>query len=181
MMKKRQTGLTAIEMLIVLAIAGILLAVGLPGFQATVARMTTNSQAKILLSSLNLARSEAIKRHSVVAVCGSNNGVDCAAGAWNAGWLVFADNNADADGAAGSVDPGDVVLRVYTELGSGSSLSYPSAVLRYDSQGFGLNIPTTPLQRFLICPASGIGEYAQAIDISITGRGARNNTGLVCP
>lgn len=181
MMKNSEIGLTAIELLIVLAIAGILLAVSLPGFQATVERITTSSQAKTLLSALNYARSEAIRRRTVVTICGSSNGADCNAGAWSTGWIVFVDNNGDANGAAGSVDPVDVVLRVYTEMAGNSSLSYPSAMLQYDSQGFGLNIPTTPLQRFLICPGSGIGEHAQAIDMSITGRGARNNTGLVCP
>lgn len=173
-------GFTVIELMIVVTVMSILLAISLPGFQSTIERMTTNSQAKTLLSALNYARSEAIKRRAVVTVCASASGADCSAGAWGSGWLVYVDNNDDATGGAGSVDAGDEVLRVYTELGSGSTMTYPSAMLQYDSQGFGLNVPTTPLQRFLICPESDEAENAQAIDISMTGRASRTSQGLSC-
>ena len=91
------------------------------------------------------------------------------------------DNTGDATGAAGSVDSADEVLRVSEELSGSITITYPSAMLQYDSQGFGNNIPTTPLQRFLICPTSGNDEAGQALDISITGRVSRVNSGLTCP
>ena len=110
-------GFTVIELMIVVGVIGILLAVGLPGLQDTVSRMSTNSQAKALVASLNFARSEAIKRGGVVSVCASSSGTDCAADAWSDGWIVFVDANEDATGGAGSVDAGDEVLRVYQGLG----------------------------------------------------------------
>src|SRR5690606_9222640 len=89
---KKIKGFTVIELMIMVGIIGILLAVGLPGLQDTISRISTNSQAKTLVSSLNYARSEAIKRGSLVSVCASDTGTDCVADTWSDGWLVFVDN-----------------------------------------------------------------------------------------
>ncbi len=43
-----------------------------------------------LVSSLYLARSEAVKRNLEVALCGSGDGEKCT-GEWNKGWIVIAD------------------------------------------------------------------------------------------
>lgn len=177
MIIKKIKGFTVIELMITVAVIGILLAVGLPGFQDTISRIGTNSQAKTLVASLNFARSEAIKRGIPVSVCGSSTGTDCAVDSWNDGWIVFVDSNNDADGAGGSVDAGDTVLRLYQDLG-GNALTFTAALQQYDSQGFGLN---TAAQTFLLCPADGDANNAQSVEISITGRGRRIHTGLVCP
>lgn len=158
-------------------IIGVLLAVGLPGLQDTISRISTNSQAKTLVSSLNFARSEAIKRGGLVSVCASSSGSDCVAGAWSQGWMVFVDNNGDATGGAGSVDAGDEVLRVYQGLG-GNTLSFDAALQQYDAQGFGSN---TAIRTFLLCPQDGNSVNAQSVEISMTGRGRRIHEGLMCP
>ena len=49
---KKIKGFTVIELMIVVGVIGILLAVGLPGLQDTVNRISTNTQAKTLVSSL---------------------------------------------------------------------------------------------------------------------------------
>lgn len=170
-------GFTVIELMIMVGIIGVLLAVGLPGLQNTVSRISTNSQAKTLVSSLNFARSEAIKRGRLVSVCGSNSGTDCVANSWSDGWLVFVDNNGDANGAAGSVDAGDEILRVYQGLG-GNTLTFSAALQQYDAQGFGTN---TALRTFLLCPEDGNSANAQSVEISMTGRGRRIHEGLTCP
>lgn len=174
---KKIKGFTVIELMITVGVIGILLAIGLPGFQDTISRIGTNSQAKTLVASLNFARSEAIKRGIPVSVCGSSSGTDCVAASWNNGWIVFADNNNDANGATGSVDTGDTVLRVYQGLG-GNVLTFTGALQQYDSKGFGLNAAA---QTFLLCPADGNSDNAQSVEISVTGRERRIHTGLICP
>ena len=74
------SGFSLIELLIVIAILGILLALATPGFQDTIESANTNTQVKVMLTTLNLARSEAIKRKQDVWVCATSDGADCDAG-----------------------------------------------------------------------------------------------------
>jgi len=76
-------GYSLIELLVSLAILSILLAVALPNFQDTIESNVTNSQAKLFMTTLNLARSEAIKRGINVGICPSNDGLDCDAASWS--------------------------------------------------------------------------------------------------
>ncbi len=174
---KKIKGFTVIELMIVVGVIGILLAVGLPGLQNTISRIATNTQAKTLVSSLNFARSESIKRGALVSICGSSSGTDCATGSWSDGWVVFVDNNGDADGAVGSIDAGDEVLRVYQGLG-GNTLTFSADLQQYDPQGFGTN---PAVRTFLLCPEDANSANAQSVEISMTGRGRRIHEGLVCP
>jgi type IV fimbrial biogenesis protein FimT len=67
------------------------------------------------LASLRLARSEAARRGSRVALCKSADGVACAAtGGWDQGWLMFHD--ADGDGRP---DAGEQVIQRTDALASG--------------------------------------------------------------
>lgn len=169
-------GFTVVELMVTVSIVGILLAVGLPSLQDTMDRVETNSQIKSLVASLNFSRSEAIKRGVEVSVCPSSSGTDCAVDTWSDGWLVFVDVNDDANGAAGSVDVGDTVLRVYQGLGR-NVLTYSAAIQQYNSQGFGTNSAS---QTFLLCPENGDANNAQSVEVSVTGRGRRIHTGLNC-
>ena len=83
-------------------ILGTLIAVSLPNFQDTMANNVINSQAKLFITTLNLARSEVIKRGTNVGICPSNDGLDCDAASGSARWIVFVDVNGDADGVGGS-------------------------------------------------------------------------------
>ena len=171
-------GYTLIELLIVVSIVSVLVALSAPGFQDTIEASTTNSQIKVMLTTLNLARSEAIKRGQDVALCASNDGTDCDEDDWSEGWIVFVDNNGDADGTAGSVDGGDEIIRVFDTLGAGSTLTFTTDLYAYNSLGFSA---TGGNQTFLLCPDSGNSANARSIDIGPSGRGRRVEEGLVCP
>jgi len=127
---------------------------------------------------LNLARSEAIKRGTNVAICASNDGLDCDEDAWSEGWLVFVDTNGDADGTSGSVDVNDPIIRVFDTLGAGSALTFTTDLFEYDAQGF--NALQTA-QTFKLCPSTNNVNNARSIEIGISGRGRRVETGLACP
>src|SRR5687768_17503929 len=92
------TGLTLLEMLVALAILGIMAAVGVPSLMDTVNRMAVTSAARTISSSLSLARSEAVKRGADVSICPSADGTDCESDNWAGGWIVFVDANGDANG-----------------------------------------------------------------------------------
>ena len=174
----KNKGYSLIELLVSLAILGILLAVSLPNFQDTIESNVTNSQAKLFMTTLNLARSEAIKRGTNVGICPSNDGLDCDAASWSTGWVVFVDVNADADGASGSIDGGDVIIRVFDSLGADSVLTVTTNFLEYNSLGFGA---TAGVQTMLLCPSTANSVNARSVEIGVSGRGRRFEGGLVCP
>ncbi len=170
-------GFSLIELLVVMAILGILLAVSLPSFQQIIESNMTNSQAKLFLTTLSLARSEAIKRGGNVGICPSDDGADCDAGAWNEGWLVFHDANGDANGATGSVDVGDTIIRVFDSAGAATVTTFTTNWMEYDSLGYSATAGT---QTLLVCPSSGTAINARSIEIGPSGRGRRIEDGLVC-
>lgn len=171
-------GFSLIELMVALAILSILLALSLPNFQDIIESSITNSQAKSLMTTLNLARSEAIKRGTEVGLCASDDGADCNAGTWSDGWIVFVDSNGDADGDAGSIDAGDIVIRVFEALGSDSVLTSTVDLFQYNSLGFS---QTGGVQTLKLCPSSNNAANARSVEINISGRGRRIEGGLTCP
>lgn len=93
-------GFTLIELMITLAIVAIVLAVGVPSFQGMMRNNRIAAHTNDFLGSLNLARSEAIKRGQRVALAPN------AVGNWGQGWTIFVD--ADDDGV---LDAGEIILR----------------------------------------------------------------------
>ena len=90
-MKSLGHGFTLLELAIALAIAGIALAMAVPGLGRWVNEQQVDDRADALLHGLDRARGEAIRRGGRVDVCpGSGN---CAAGAlpWENGWSIVAD------------------------------------------------------------------------------------------
>ncbi len=87
-------GFTLTEMMIALAIAGILALLAVPSFLETVRNSRLTAQTDEFLAALNLARSEALKRGVRVSLCKSADGSACAtAGGWEQGWISFVDAN----------------------------------------------------------------------------------------
>jgi type IV fimbrial biogenesis protein FimT len=99
-----QRGVSAVEILTVLAIVAILLSVGVPSLQSYVAVNRVAGASSELYAALQMARSEAVRRGQQVTV--RSNG---AAGSrdWSGGWTMFVDANRN-----GQLDGGEEVVRV---------------------------------------------------------------------
>lgn len=122
-------GFTLIELLVTIAIAGILLTVAVPGFQDFFRNNRLATQSNEFISSLHLAKGEAIRRGVRVTVCRSSDQVTCGTGAsWNQGWIVFADYQDGWNGrvgATGTIEtaaagnlPADQIIRASSALTS---------------------------------------------------------------
>lgn len=148
------SGFTLVELIVTLVIAGILVSLAAPSFTSFIKNNRINSQANDLIADLSFARSEAIKRGASVTVCRSDDGQNCNAGAWTAGWIVL-----DATGQ---------VLRVHEQLSGDNTLVADGNItnsLNYLRTGVtDLNVPG----QFTLCDAnSGKGRIIQ---LSATGR-----------
>lgn len=174
----RYAGLTLLELLVTLGILGIVAAAGVPSLMDTFNRMSVNSAARTISSSLSLARSEAVKRGRNVSICPSTNGSDCSAGSWATGWIVFIDANGDANGATGSIDSGDEILRVFDALGSLLVTASPTTnLLTYDSKGYG---KMGAALSFRLCPLDGNANNARQVEVSVSGRARIITSGVSC-
>jgi type IV fimbrial biogenesis protein FimT len=93
---------TLVELLIALAITGILLTWAAAGLAQWLPRYWQQSQAQALAEALQLARAEAIRRGHRVAVCPSVDGSSCDDGQqWERGYITFADRDDDVQAGAG--------------------------------------------------------------------------------
>lgn len=119
MKRKLTAGFTLMEMMVVIAIIGIIAGIGIPSYNMFSKNSRLAGASEELLNSLSLAKSEAVKRGMRVTVCNTANPTadtpTCtAAGSedWRTGWIVFV----DAD-ASNSYTAGEEILRVTHALG----------------------------------------------------------------
>lgn len=106
--KLASRGFSAIELMVVIAIMGILTALAAPSFSAMMARYKTSVMADQLVSLLTVARTEAIRRGGAVILSKKTSGINnCSTNQkWSCGVTLWADDNRD-----GTKDANEPVLR----------------------------------------------------------------------
>lgn len=163
-MKKGQQGLTLVELMVTLAVAIILLAVGMPLFSSVVSSNRVTGQTNALVAAMQLARSEAVKRRFDAYVCAAAGtlSVDCGATDWADGWTVFADEDGD-----GALDGGELV-RTWDGPGTSATMTLAGGTsVRFRPSG---EIePATEISIELENPDAG-GEKKRCVRIGITGQ-----------
>lgn len=177
----KQSGATLMELMVVLAIAGILLAVGIPGFASLFQTSRLSSATNELVSSLHLTRSEAIKRNARAVMCPSATGTSCAGGGWHQGWLVFHDANNNA-----ALDGGERVILSQEALPADIRLTGNQPVSRYISYtptgATRLSSGAFQAGTLTVCLKSPGPTAARQIILSSTGRPRTVKTTLAsCP
>ena len=163
-------GFTLIELLVTVLVGGILVALAVPAFNSFVQNDRDIGQANSLVSSLNYARSEAVKQNIAggVTVCPSINGTSCGSTDWSGGWIVL-----DGTGK---------VLSAVPAL-AGSNTLTPSPGITFQSTG----LPSGPLT-IRICDGRG-PAFARDVEVNASGRVTASTTPgqsvsgapLVCP
>ena len=178
----KSAGFTLVELIITIAIAGILVTIAIPSFNSTISSNRLTNSANDFVGALNLARSEAVKRGIQVTV--RNNG---AATHWERGWNVFVDVNGDENynppdtlcrtNANGSPIE-DCLLRTYPALPTGYTLTTGNSTYKnyaaYLPSGFSTVVVG---DTFTLCSDS----VQRTITINSTGRPSVATATGTCP
>jgi type IV fimbrial biogenesis protein FimT len=156
-----QRGFTLIELLITMSIVAMLMTVAIPSMVQFMTDSRMAGYATDVMSALNLARSEAVKRGQTVSYCQSSDGATCGGTSWDSGALVFVDVDGD-----GTVDAGDVPIRAF------SAISDPYDVRGILSGGstyisFARNGTANMTGRFTFCRGTAVAR-SQVIIITLT-------------
>jgi type IV fimbrial biogenesis protein FimT len=168
------SGFTLIELMVTIALAAIILTQAVPSFNALVQNNRLISQKNEFISTLNLARSEALKRGTRVTVCASSDKTTCDTTDWEQGWIVFSDHDADNvldSGTGACLDTEDCLIRVSNGIKDGNSLKAKKSgaaaltgFIQYTPRGAVDSAAT-----FTFCDKRG-DEYARATNINNLGR-----------
>lgn len=105
-------GFTLLELMVTVAILALLLGIGIPSFNAMMRQNRLAGQTNELVGATAMARSEAVKRGSMVTLCAATDDQSECSGTddWTLGWIVFSD--LDGDGVIdGGAQPDEVVQR----------------------------------------------------------------------
>lgn len=173
-------GFTLLELLVTMAVAGILLSVGVPSFSDAIKESRLSTQYNAMVGSLYLARSEAVKGIADVTVCPRSAPATNQCGTkddWNNGWLVFMDNTRVQGEATAKVDADDEIVAVEmapkgenTILAIGSSSNSAAnarevAFIRYTRNG------STEWNSgsVIVCDSSRGAAASRVINIVLTG------------
>lgn len=128
----REQGFNLVELVVVVAIVGILASVGIPSFNSTIANMRAKNAASNIYDGLVRARSEAVKRNASIKLVPADT--------WAKGWQIQLSSNANKvlenSNTTGAVDVsgpaeveykptgrvvGSVTFNVKATMGSASS------------------------------------------------------------
>ena len=163
-------GFTLIELMIVLAVLSAIATIVLPSMQHIINSNQLRSQTSRLLSSINLARSEAINRNQIVSLCPStyvSTGVASCSRNYADGWIVFTnrdrDRNVDGDS--------DEIISVFEGLPPGYSLRIRAGtrnafeLISYRPDGSSRRNRT-----LMICPPRGRPIPSWSLVMNVVGR-----------
>lgn len=172
--RRAARGFTLIELMVVLALVGILVTLAAPSFVQFQRNSRLRTVSSSLVSAINMARSEAMKRQKFTFVMPKDGG-------WNAGWDVFVDMDNSLDLTAADVrlgaqsdKPSDVGVTVTTTL----------PYVMFSGSGFPRKTDGSFANGTFTLTIPGSGETARSVVLANTGRVRvcdPNKDGADCP
>lgn len=167
----RVRGFTLVELLTVMTVAGVVLVATLPGFRDALNNNRITTQVNRLISDVQLARSEAMRRGERVVLCRSSNPSATAPrcggtpGQWTEGWIVFVD--ADKDG---TFNGGDSLVRAAAKVRGGIAVlsnTYAAQTIQFNADASTNHDGNTV--RIALCDERG-SRFGKQVDIPPLGR-----------
>jgi len=169
-------GVTLLELLVALTIAGIVLSMGLPQWGRWMAERDLRDRADALMHALDRARSEAVKRGGRVDVCPTAGGA-CpgASAAWEGGWTIIAAPLTGSDGPPTAIQSEPAAPAGVTIRGNRPVADYVS----YTSLGYARRIDgSLQMGTFTVCRP---GHKLRKVILANSGRARIEQTAEVCP
>lgn len=172
---RKQGGFTLIELIVTTIVLAIVVAVGLPSFMTLIQNNRIATETNKVITAINLARSEAIKRGVNVTLCASSDQQTCASNNWSDGWIVFVDNDTPATAVPGGAAPtapaanptAAELIQVWPAMEGGMTLTGGTDFIRYKPDGMAdLSAEVTLNLDIPDCT----GNQQRAIRVSVTGR-----------
>jgi len=165
-----QRGFTLMELLIVIAISGIVMAMAAPNMSQVLSNQRAYGDVKSMREALRLAKSAGSSNKSLsatnpVVICSSSDGTSCG-GTWSNGYIAFG----DVDGN-GNFNGSDVMLDAEIGLSTNTTLKVTDissgvgvTSLRLTTQGYtaSFDSATAPYYLFTFCNKYATGKYSIA-------------------
>jgi type IV fimbrial biogenesis protein FimT len=166
-MKFRHTGFTLIELVITVALFGILLAWAIPNVTTFIKNARISGITNELVGDIGVARQEAQRRGRAVTICASSNGTSCDTGSpdWMVGWIILATTATGTQVVKYNNEPeGPSATRKVTGVG-------PASIIFLASGSLSTLGPTPPIIINLRDDRAGKGDLTQRdISVSLVGR-----------
>ncbi len=166
---KNQRGLSFIELIFALSVAGILVSVGIPGFMGSIRNSDMASASNAFVGAMHSARAEAVKTRSRVTVCpGTRTGNNPQCDPDGSDLLVFVNAANDSTYDA----PADTLVRAtpWTKENMTVTAAGLPGYVSFTGAGITRAINGDPISgTLLLCGPSG-EDHARVITLSPTGR-----------
>jgi type IV fimbrial biogenesis protein FimT len=165
--RKTQSGFSLIELMMSIAMAGIIMALGVSSYKYVTNANRVSGEINALLGDMQFARYEAVKEGLAVQICPTAaGGTTCTATAtWSGGWIVL--SNAAATGGTA------LVLRRQLPFSSFSSSdtltnNAGTAPISFNREGYAVAI-ASPSDMFSLHDPSSITSYTRCLMVGTSG------------
>jgi type IV fimbrial biogenesis protein FimT len=157
-------GFSLLELIVTLAVMGILLGMGLPSFTEQIKEQKSEQVINRLYTILQQTRHQAVSQRQATTICKTSDFSTCG-GNWGEGILVFTDNNLD-----GRRDDGETIHLTINDLFDEGNLHWRS----FGNKSYLQFLPTgaTNYQNgtFTYCDKDNDIKKARGISVTVTGR-----------